>query len=201
MNSDATTLILLRHATHDALNQRLCGRASGIGLSDPGRQQAHRLAERLASESLQVIHTSPVDRARETAEIIGERLGSAPVIEDDVTEIDFGEWVGRSFTDLRDDPLWARWNTARGATRAPAGETMLEVQRRMIIAMGRIRDAHPGGRVAVVSHGDVIKAALMHWLAMPLDAYQRFEISPASMTVVVLWRGGGKVLTMNEVTA
>jgi probable phosphoglycerate mutase len=201
MTTDATTLMLLRHAAHDAVNRQLCGRAPGICLSEPGRQQARRLAERLAQEPLRAIHSSPLERARETAGIIAQRIGLLPVIDDDLTEIDFGDWAGRSFVELRDDPLWARWNMARGATRAPSGETMREVQRRAIAALGRICDVHPGGRVAVVSHGDVIKAALMHWLAMPLDAYARFEILPASISTVVLWPGGGKVQAMNEVTA
>jgi probable phosphoglycerate mutase len=201
MTTQATTILLLRHAAHDALNQVLCGRDTGICLSQHGRRQAQGLAERLAKESLRAIYSSPVERARETAGIIAGRLGLPVVIDDGLTEIDFGDWAGRSFAALRDDPLWARWNTERAVTRAPAGETMAEVQRRVVAAIGRIRDAHTDGRVALVSHGDVIKAALMSCLSMPLDAYARFEIAAGSMSSVVLWPGGSKVLTMNEVPA
>lgn len=86
----------------------------------------------------------------------------------------------------------------RGTARAPEGETMREVQCRATSALTALGMAHPGECIAVVSHGDVIKAALMHWLTMPLDAHARFEISPASISAVALWPGGGKVLSMNE---
>jgi broad specificity phosphatase PhoE len=198
----AATVFLVRHAAHDRVDRILCGRMPGVGLGEAGRAQAEALARRFAAGGgVDAVWTSPLQRARETAEPIAGRLGLPARTSDALCEIDFGDWTGRRFEDLRDDPRWRRWNEARAGGRAPGGESMAEAQARAVGELERARDGHPGGRVVLVSHGDVIKAALAGVLGLSLDAHGRFEISPGSVSALAVWDGGGKVLSMNEAVA
>ena len=192
---------LVRHAAHELVDRVLCGRMAGVKLGEEGRAQARRVAERLARERIAAIHTSPLERARETAEPIGKRLDLVPEIYEAINEIDVGDWAGRDFASLQGDARWASWNNARNVMRPPGGETMLEVQARVVGHLERVRGAHPDGAVVLVSHGDVIKAALLYCLGMPIDGYRLFDISPASISTLVIGDWGAKVLSMNEVPA
>ncbi len=190
---------LVRHAAHELVDRVLCGRMPGVSLGEEGRAQASRVAERLARERITAIHTSPLERARETAAPIAERLRLAPEVHEAINEIDLGEWSGRSFEDLSQDPRWQSWNSARAVSRPPGGESMLEVQARAIGHLERARSAHPDQAVVLVSHAEVIKAALLYCLGMPIDGYRLFDISPASISTLVVGDWGAKVLSMNEV--
>jgi broad specificity phosphatase PhoE len=190
---------LVRHAAHELVDRVLCGRMPGVSLGEEGRAQASRVAERLARERITAIHTSPLERARETAAPIAERLRLAPEVHEAINEIDLGEWSGRSFEDLSQDPRWQSWNSARAVSRPPGGESMLEVHARAIGHLERARSAHPDQAVVLVSHADVIKAALLYCLGMPIDGYRLFDISPASISTLVVGDWGAKVLSMNEV--
>ena len=78
---------------------------------------------------------------------------------------------------------------------------MLEVQARAVRVIEQVRAAHPDTGVVLVSHGDVIKAALLYHLGLPIDAYQRIEVGPASLSVLVVGDWGARVLSLNEATA
>jgi broad specificity phosphatase PhoE len=197
----ACTIFLVRHAAHDRVDRVLCGRMPGVGLGDAGRRQAEALAGRFARAAVDAVWTSPLDRARETAEPIAGRLGLRVRTSHAISEIDFGAWTGLAFDALRDDGRWRRWNEARGSERPPGGESMAEAQARAMGEVERARAEHPDGRVVLISHGDVIKAVLAGALGLPLDAHARFEISPASVSALAIWDGGGKVLSMNETVA
>jgi probable phosphoglycerate mutase len=173
----------------------------GVHLSTPGQAQARRLAERLGGERIASVQTSPLERARETAEPIAERIGEPVDICDAVTEIDVGAWTGLSFDALSGDPRWRAWNSARSVSRPPDGETMLEVQARIVGTMEHLRTIFRDTGVVLVSHGDVIKTALLYHLGLPIDAYGRFDIEPASISVLAVGDWGSKVLRMNEVVA
>jgi broad specificity phosphatase PhoE len=196
-----TTFFLVRHAAHDRVGTVLCGRMPGVRLGETGKAQARRLSERFARENVACIQTSPLERALETAEPIAARIGESPEICEAISEIDFGAWTGMSFEALSRDPRWSAWNSARSVSRAPDGETMLEAQGRIVKAIGELRSRYPGRSVILVSHSDVIKAALLYCLGLPIDAYGRFEIEPASISTLVVGDWGSKVLRLNEVVA
>lgn len=192
---------LVRHAAHELVDRVLCGRMSGVNLGDEGRAQAGRVAARLARERISAIHTSPLERAQQTAAPIAERLNLPPEIHNAIVEIDVGEWAGRDFASLQNDPRWASWNSARSVSRPPGGETLLEVQARVMGHLERVRVEHPNEAVVLVSHADVIKAALLYCLGMPIEGYRLFDISPASISTLAIGDWGAKVLSMNEVPA
>lgn len=197
----STTFFLVRHAAHDRLDRVLCGRMPGVILGETGRAQAQGLADRLAGEGIDAVYTSPLERARMTAEPIAQRLGREARVLDALNELDLGDWSGREFSDLHDDPVWSAWNTARHVTRPPGGETMLEAQARVLGGLERLRAEHGEARLALVSHADIVKAVLAFCLGLSLDGLQRFEVGPASVSTVVVGAWGAKVLAMNVAAA
>lgn len=195
-----TVFLLVRHAAHDNLGSFLAGRKAGVRLGEAGRQQAAQLAEKLRREAISIVHTSPQERTRETAEIICATLElPVPEIADALDEIDFGTWSGRSFDDLNHETDFRRWNEIRSLCRTPSGESMLDVQSRVLRHMEGIAADLREGTVALVSHADVIKAAVSHYLGLSIDAWPRFEIAPASITTLVLSDWGAKLMRMNDV--
>ena len=191
-------LYLVRHALCDGVGSILRGRAPGVSLNEEGREQAAWLAERLRDERLHAIYSSPLDRARETAEAIAAPHQLPVCIEPGLNEMDFGEWTGRTIRDLQEHPRWRAFNERRSATRVPGGELMLEVQQRMIAAVDSLRERHPWGSVLAVSHGDVIKAALAHYLRISLDHILCFDIDPASISTLDVERAGTRVIRLND---
>jgi probable phosphoglycerate mutase len=190
----ALTLHLIRHGEHRLPADRLAGRTPGVSLSDRGVEQAHRTASKLAGCGITAIHSSPLDRTRQTAEIIAGHLGLPVAPSDALAEIDFGAWTGHRFADLDEREDWRRWNHFRSGTRAPGGETMLEAQARAL----RHIEGLGGGTVALVSHCDVIRAVLAHFLGMPIDLFLRLEVAPASISTVEIGPWGPRILRINE---
>ena len=189
----ATTFFLIRHAAHDGPPGVLAGRSPGIGLSPAGCRSAAALAARMRGEGIGLLQTSPAPRCRQTAAL----LGPAEVV-DALDEIDFGAWTGRAFATLDADPAWRHWNEARDTATAPGGEAMAAAQARAVRHLDALRRRHPDGRIALVSHADIIKAVVLHTLGLSLQAHARFDIDPASITTLAAWDGGGKLLAMNE---
>jgi probable phosphomutase (TIGR03848 family) len=192
-----TTFALIRHASHDLVGHTIVGRAPGVRLSPDGLHEAEALADRLDGSSIAALYSSPLERARETAAPIAARLRLEVQIADELNEIDFGEWTNRTLADLHDLEGWRRFNTFRSGSRIPGGETMLEVQERMLRLLERLCRVHPQQTVALISHGDVIKATLAYYLGVPLDLFQRIEIGPASVSIVRTERYGPEVLLVN----
>ena len=156
------------------------------------------VAARLRSEPVAAILSSPLERARETAEPIAAAFGVEIETEPDLDELDFGAWSGQSFDALGGEPLWAAWNADRDRVRPPDGETFAEAQSRAVRCIERIRRRHAGGTVALVSHADLIKGVLAWTLGLPLAFYARFEVAPASVSRVAFGDGGPKVVGMNH---
>jgi broad specificity phosphatase PhoE len=194
-----TTILLVRHAAHDDVGAYLAGRAPGVHLGADGRAQARRLAERLKRQRIDAIYCSPRERARETAAAIAALQTALDVRETEaLDEIDFGAWSGQSFDALQADTSWRRWNQARSLARTPNGESMLEVQARAVRAVQSAAQMHAGGTVALVSHADVIKMIVCHYLGLPIDAYDRFDIAPGSVSTISLRAYGALLLQLNE---
>jgi broad specificity phosphatase PhoE len=192
------TFFLVRHAAHDNVGGFLAGRMEGVVLGEAGRAQAIRLGQRMEREDIEAIYTSPRERTQETAAAIATACGLAPPqIVDALDEVNFGAWAGKTFDTLNDDPQWRRWNSVRSLSRTPGGESMLDVQHRVLGLIETLSNGD-GKRLALVSHGDVLKAAVGHILGLPIDAWPRFDIAPASITTVTVSEWGAKIITLNE---
>src|SRR5688572_3969149 len=193
-----TTIFLVRHAAHELLGRVLTGRVAGVRLGEEGRRQSERLADRLARERISAVYTSPLERARETAEPIAARLGMQAEPSEALTEIDYGEWSGRSFESSDADPRWTEWNRSKATSRPPGGESLLDVQCRAVGSIERLVEKHPGAGAVLVSHSDVIKAVLAYYLGLAVEGILRFEISPASISKIAIGHWGATVLGINE---
>ena len=192
-----TVFHLLRHGEPSVFG-RINGRLPGVGLSERGRAEAAMQAGRLAGEKIEAIYSSPLQRTRETAEILADRLGLPLRYRDDVIELDFGEWTGLTADQIRKDERWQMWSSCRSIAVIPGGESWRQVQERVVGALFDLQQAHPEGSIAIVSHGDVIRAALLFALGMPLDFYSRIEIAFASLSTVRLDGAGIRVSGLNE---
>ena len=193
-----TTFLLVRHAMCDSVGRSLSGQVPGVSLNAEGEAQAAMLAERLARIRLGAIYTSPLERARQTADAVASRAGLFAELEDGIREIDFGQWTGRSLDELAALPEWGHFNRFRSTARIPGGESMLGAQARTIEALDRIRRRHEGLVVAVVSHADIIRAAIAHYAGVHLDLLHRFQVSPASVSVVRVGEDWATVLALNS---
>jgi broad specificity phosphatase PhoE len=193
-----TVFHLLRHGEHVLRGRVLAGRTPGVGLSARGRAEIAAVAERLADEKIEALYSSPLQRTRETAEILSQRLDLPVQYREDVLELDFGEWTGLTFEAVRADERWRLWSTCRSIATVPGGESMRQVQERAVRALCEMRLAHPDDTVLVVSHGDVIRAALLFALGMPLDFFSRIEVGLASLSTIQIDDFGIRVLAVNE---
>ena len=192
-----TRFLLIRHGMTDAVGTTLAGRASGWRLNLEGLGQVRRLAEVLAEIPIDRVYTSPLERAQETAAAIAERHRLTPGLRPGLNEVDYGEWTGRTFAELAVVPGWERFNRDRGIVRIPGGELLGEVRSRIVAELESLSGDRGARTVALVSHGDVIKSALAHCLGMPLDLLMRFEVHPASLSVVDVLDWGASVLAVN----
>jgi probable phosphomutase (TIGR03848 family) len=177
-------LLLLRHAVTEHTGARLSGWMPGLHLSEEGRRQADGLAGRLAPVPVDAVYASPLERCQETAAALAEPRGLKIQTLEDVGEVRYGDWTGRAVKELRREPLWKVVQASPSAARFPEGESLYEMQARAVLAVERLREAHPGQTVLVCSHADVIKALTCHYLGMHLDLFQRVVVSPASVTAL-----------------
>jgi probable phosphomutase (TIGR03848 family) len=198
------TVILLRHGRSTSNTAHvLAGRSEGVDLDDKGRQQATELVDRTAELPIRAVVSSPLLRCRRTIEPLAEALGLEPVLDDRLSEVDYGEWTGRKLGDLLKEPLWAVVQAHPSAAVFPGGEGLAEVQTRAVAAVrdhdARLAEQHGGDALWLAcTHGDVIKAVVADALGIHLDGFQRVSADPASMSVIRYTRLRPFVLHVNH---
>ena len=196
---DATTVILVRHGTTPTTGRVLPGRAPGLHLSEVGLTQANAAADRISGLArVDAVYCSPLERARETAAPIARARSLRPKVERGLLECDFGDWTGAELATLMKLPEWSTVQRAPSTFRFPNGESFTEMQLRIVSALDRLRERHPGGTIVCVSHADPIKAAIAHAIGTHLDLFQRIVVSTCSISAVSLTAHGPAVLTVNS---
>jgi probable phosphomutase (TIGR03848 family) len=194
---DMMVLLLIRHAVTDWVGERLAGWTPDVHLNEEGRAQAAALARLLAGVPLAAIYSSPLERTLETAQPLAEACSLEVQVREGLGETRCGDWTGRALKELQKDELWPVVQTYPGGFRFPGGESMREIQARMVAELDAIRDAHGGQIVAVVSHADPIRTAAAYYAGLPLDLFQRLAISPASVTAFAFSRFGPHLACLN----
>jgi probable phosphomutase (TIGR03848 family) len=193
-----TRFLLIRHATTASVGKRLSGRIAGVHLNEQGQQQAQQLANRLAHLPIHAIYCSPLERATETAAPLAQALQLPTIISEDFLEINFGDWTNLTFEEVKQQRQFNYFNSFRSNTRIPGGESMLEAQARIIAGLQKLALQHPNQTVAVVSHADLIKSAISYYAGTHLDLLLRFEISPASVSIVELYEETARLMVIND---
>ncbi len=194
-------LLLIRHAENDVLKTRIAGRMPGVHLNAKGLQQALALAQSLADAPLTAIYSSPMERALETAAPLAAEHHLEVQIHPDLIEVDYGRVQGRTYKQLWRTNLWKLVHERPSAVQFPEGECMPAVMQRATRALDELAERHTGDQVvACVTHGDLIRLAIVHYLGLPLDAYHSFAISTASITVLSLEKDCPRLLNINQVS-
>ena len=155
-----------------------------VPLDADGIQQIQKIAPLVASLELDGIYTSPLRRAVQTARVIAEGTNLPICKSEGLNEIAFGDWTGRHFDDLIDDELYRRFIKSPAKTLLPGRETIFDVQRRGLSVINEAAQKVPGGRFLMVSHGDVIRATLSHYMKLPLNEYRRLRVDNGSLSAL-----------------
>jgi broad specificity phosphatase PhoE len=168
-------------------------------LNREGIAQAGVLAARLQQRNVACVLSSPRTRAYQTAAIIAANCGGGEArIEPALDEIDFGEWSGRSFAELQDDPRWRRWNSHRDRTATPAGETMDDVKDRLRACLSRMQALYEGRALVLVTHAEIIRAAVFLCLGVTAANWARIDVGYASLSVLEAADWGLRLVSLNE---
>jgi broad specificity phosphatase PhoE len=192
-------VILVRHGqTDENINGRISGQGP-IPLNVRGEEQARLAAEVLSPLGVTHILSSPLVRARQTAEILAQRL-QRPIEEvPDLREVGYGDWEGKTFGDMRSHPVAHQVFNDPASAVFPNGEGLVDVQRRGVQVIESVRYTYPQGIVVVVSHGDVIRTALAHYLGMPFNEYRRINLDNGAISVLELFDDWVRVKALNFV--
>jgi broad specificity phosphatase PhoE len=175
---DLAGVLLARHGeTDDNLEPMRFQGFTDTPLNDTGRRQAHELAEKVAGDGIASLWASDLSRARETAEIVGARIGLSPVLDERLREGARGRWEGHLMVDIeRAEPeLYAAWRRADPDFRFPGGESLLDQQRRVSAALADIHAAGPLPAL-VVCHGGSIRVMLCRRDPRGLSAFHDFSV-------------------------
>ncbi len=176
------TLFLVRHGETDWNRSGQIMGARPVPLNPRGQAQAQRVATLLQSRPLAALLSSPVARALETAEILSTSLGVPVTVEQGVTEIGVGEWEGLFWKDVADEIVKQNWYGNPRETRFPGGETLQETQIRAVAAVEHALARKASAPVLFVSHADVIRAVVAHFLGLHLSSVRQIRIDNGSLT-------------------
>ena len=192
-------ILLVRHGENDYVKERrLPGRIPGIHLNKRGRKQAKRVAKFLKSAPIGAVYSSPLERTIETAQPIAKAHGLAVTPRDGLIETDVGKWQGKKIKKLQKLDAWRKVQINPSRFRFPGGERLEESQHRFVQEIETLAEIHdPMDMIVCVSHADPIKLAVAYYLGMPLDMYQRLNVSPASITALLIAAHGSHLLALN----
>ncbi len=193
-------LLLIRHGENDYTKTgKLAGRLPEVHLNKKGQKQAAELAESLGNLPIQAIYSSPLERARETAAPLAEKLGLKVEIRPGLLETGLGDWAGKELKALRKLPAWKIVQETPSRFRFPNGESFVECQTRLVNEIETLVKAHrPEEIIACVSHADPIRLVTAYYLGMPLDHFQRLGCDTASVTVFMLREKGVMLAKLNQ---
>ena len=177
-------IYLIRHGQTDwNRDHRIMG-TGPVPLNENGRAGVAELARALKAKRIPVVYTSTVARALESARILAAEWGAELREEQRLNESTFESWIGKTYDELRDDENFKLYFDAPTHARFSNGEGMADIQRRALEAVVRIAKETGTGRAAAVSHSDVIKPVLAHYLGMDLDSMHRLSVANASASLI-----------------
>lgn len=192
-------LLLIRHAPTPETGHKLTGRLPGVDLAEEGRAIAGATAQRLAGFHISAVYSSPIERTWQTAEIVAAEHRLEPHVEEGLIEVDYGRWSGRTLKSLYKLKAWHTVQITPSRMVFPDGEGIGEAQSRAVAACERLAADHARSTIVLVSHSDIIKAVLSHYLGQPLDLFDRIAVDPASVSVIDVPRQGiPRVIAINS---
>ena len=198
-------LVLIRHA-HSEANAAgiLSGRLPDVHLSEKGLAQSEKLAVRLGNFPIASLRISPMERCFETISpwinsvVLPSNPKFEPVIDQELTEVDYGSWSGRKLAVLSRNKMWKTVQESPSRMYFPGGEGIAQMQSRAMKSVHEAVSLKARGSVVIVSHGDVIKSIVASALGMHLDEFQRIVIDPASISILDFSTTKPRTLLLND---
>jgi probable phosphoglycerate mutase len=198
-------LVLIRHA-HSEANAAgiLSGRLPNMHLSEKGVEQSEHLAVRLGNFPLANLRISPMERCFETISpwinsiVLPNNPKFEPIIDQELTEVDYGTWSGKKLAVLSKNKLWKIVQESPSRMYFPKGEGIAQMQSRAMTSVHEAVSTKAKGSAVIVSHGDVIKSIVASTLGMHLDEFQRIVIDPASISILDFSTTKPRVLLLND---
>lgn len=198
-------LVLIRHA-HSEANAAgiLSGRLPNVHLTEKGVEQSKNLAVRLGKFPVSNLRISPMERCFETISpwinsiVLPNNPRFEPMIDQELTEVDYGSWSGKKLAVLSKNKLWKIVQESPSRMYFPKGEGIAQMQSRAMTSVHEAVSTKAKGAAVIVSHGDVIKSIVASALGMHLDEFQRVVIDPASVSILDYSSTKPRVLLLND---
>lgn len=198
-------LVLIRHA-HSEANAAgiLSGRLPNVHLSEKGLKQSEDLAVRLGNFHVSNLRISPMERCFETIApwinsiVLPNNPKFSPIIDQELTEVDYGSWSGKKLAVLSKNRLWKTVQESPSRMYFPKGEGIANMQSRAMTSVHDAVSTKTKGAAVIVSHGDVIKSIVASALGMHLDEFQRIVIDPASVSILDYSTIKPRILLLND---
>jgi probable phosphoglycerate mutase len=180
-------ILLIRHGENDWVGKRLAGHLPGVHLNPKGQEQAQELATKLQNLQFRAIYSSPLERAMETAQPLAAVTNLQIHSRQDLSEINFGDWQGKTIKQLQRLKLWKTVQKHPSQMQFPNGESFKSAQQRLVNCLEEISQNHEAtDLIACFSHSDSIRLLVSYYLDMPLDSFQRINISTASISALAI---------------
>jgi alpha-ribazole phosphatase/probable phosphoglycerate mutase len=197
--SEVTRLVLIRHAQPAEDARGICYGRLDIGLSARGQRSAQLIGRALERIPLEAVYSSPSKRALETATPLASAHNLTPLVDGGLREIDFGEFEGRRYEEIRvtHPDLYRSWMQTPTEVRFPGGESYADLHARAVEVMGRVRAGHHGSLAAIVSHGGILRAMLADCLRIPAESIFRLDQSYGGVSVIDWLEGTPVVRIVN----
>ena len=180
-----TKVFLIRHGVTDWHHEgKLLGRRD-IPLSEEGLEQARRTAGALAGLQIAEVLTSPLQRALQTATLIGQEFNIQIARDHRLTDFEVGHWAGMPLEEIAASPQYQEFLSNPLSTHIPEGENLEQVRQRAVAAIEQALEDNPSGDgIAVITHSGVIRVLLAHYMGAPPATYHRIRVSPGSISVL-----------------
>lgn len=195
-----TTIYLIRHGQTDWNKKKIFRGRADVPLNEHGRKEAAALGEYLRHVRPTACYSSPLSRARETAEIALRRRSLDIKSDEGIIDIDYGKWQGVSDAEVRKhfSETYRRWQETPQRVKFPGGESLAMVRRRALASLERIRTENPDGLVYVVAHRVVTKVIMCGVLGLPNAAFWKMRQDNCAYNIIELSESGAVVVVMNE---
>lgn len=191
-------LLLVRHGqTEWNRDRRIMGREP-VGLNPEGVAQSQRLRDDIQGFEIHGVYTSPLVRAKQTAEIIAEGCDLNPKEDPRLEEVGYGEWVGLTFKEARETPGYVPYFKRLDSPVAPGGETLFQVRDRALKFLEDLEVTEDGNTVIAVTHADLIKCLIMAILEIPFENIWKMRIDNGALTQIESEKGRRRLICLNQ---
>ena len=180
-----TTVFLIRHGvTAWHAEGRVLGQRD-IPMSDAGVAQAEEAAAAVRGVKMSEVLSSPLQRAIQTAEIIGQAAGIEVARDPRLIDFQLGKWTGMTYEDVAKNEEYQRFVQQPDAERIPGGESLEDVRRRAVSAVDQaLADNATGDALAIVTHAGIIRVLITHYMGSHPANYHRVRVSPGSISIL-----------------